>query len=326
MPLPPGVGSTARRLFSEHFLAERLPAWEEFAELDFAELHGELLELWRSESAGLPGANEGQTEERFIRPVLARLGHAFNLFAEARGLLPVSNDGYRRYSVAHQRQEVSVLVDGRRPLSATHDGLFAELRALFRMIDRATATYCRARFAAAFGSFDVYAVFVERALALLAPHGRLGFIVPNKLFKLDFGERLRARFAAEELVDEVIDFGASQVFAGATNYTCILVLDRSRAPELAYRSVRGSRREVLEALATAGALPAQRFPTRRLGGEPWVLVPPDEAAVIRAAADGSERLDAVTRQIFQGLVTSADPVYVLEDPGSDAADGRRRVP
>lgn len=97
-------------------------------------------------------------------------------------------------------------------------------------IGRDVAGYCRARFESARGSFDAYVVFLERGLSLLAPHGRLGFIVPNKLFKLDYGERLRALFSRQELVEEVLDFGASQLFAGATNYTCIPVLYRLPEP------------------------------------------------------------------------------------------------
>jgi len=85
-PLPPGVGaSTARWLFSQHFLAERLPEWPEFSSLDTQRLHEELLALWRAESAGLTAANEGQTEERLIRPALRLLGHSFTLFAEIPG-------------------------------------------------------------------------------------------------------------------------------------------------------------------------------------------------------------------------------------------------
>lgn len=185
-------------------------------------------------------------------------------------------------------------------------------------IGRAMADYCRARFATPRGSFDAYLVFLERALGLLAPHGRLGFIVPNKLFKLDFAERMRALLSAGELVDEVLDFGASQVFAEATNYTCILVLDRQGVPELAYRRIRGLREEVLDELSTPTTIPAQRFVTRALGSEPWLLVPPEEAALIEVARARSERLDAVTEQIFQGLITSADSVYVLEDRGERA--------
>ncbi len=182
-------------------------------------------------------------------------------------------------------------------------------------IGREMADYCRTRFACASGAFDAYLVFLERGLGLLAPDGRLGFIVPNKVFKLDFAGKLRELFAQRELVDEVIDFGASQLFAGATNYTCILVLDAAGVEELAYRRLTGAREHVFEGLSSAGSIPAERFVTRDFGRDPWVLVPPEEATVLRSAADGAESLDEVTRQIFQGLITSADDVYVLDDRG-----------
>jgi len=189
-------------------------------------------------------------------------------------------------------------------------------------IGRDVADYCRTRFETPRGSFDAYLVFLERGLSLLAQNGRLGFIVPNKLFKLDFAQRMRALLSDGELVAEVLDFGASQVFAEVTNYTCILVLDRAGLSELSYRRIRGSRDEVLAELVAPESIRAQRFVTRTLGANPWVLVPPEEAAVIEVASTGSERLDAVTRQIFQGLITSADDVYVLEDRGER---GGRRV-
>ena len=182
-------------------------------------------------------------------------------------------------------------------------------------IGREMADYCRARFTCASGSFDAYLVFLERGIGLLAPHGRLGFIVPNRLFKLDFARRLRELLSQRELVDEVIDFGASQLFAGATNYTCILVLDAAGREELAYRRLTGTREYVLEGLSSAESIPAERFTTREFGRDPWVLVPAEEAALLRLAAEGAERLETVTRQIFQGLITSADDVYVLEDRG-----------
>jgi len=185
-------------------------------------------------------------------------------------------------------------------------------------IGRDVADYCRARFAAARGSFDAYVVFLERGLGLLSPHGRLGFIVPNKLFKLDYGDRLRDLLSAGSLVDEVIDFGASQVFAEATNYTCILVLDRSGIEELSYRRIRGTRDEVLHELGVLGQVTAERFETQALGDSPWILVPPSEAALLRTASRDSERLETVTESIITGIQTSADDVYVLEGRGERA--------
>ena len=190
-------------------------------------------------------------------------------------------------------------------------------------IGRDMANYCRARFTCASGSFDAYLVFLQRGIDLLAPRGRLGFIVPNKLFKLDFAGRLRELLAERELIDEVIDFGSSQLFAGATNYTCILVLDAGGVEQLAYRRLTGTREHVLEGLSSAESIPAERFVTRAFGRDPWPLVPPEEAALLRAAAAEAERLDAVTSAIFTGLQTNDNPVYVLEDRGWRG--GRRLV-
>ena len=79
------AGAFANRgLFSEHFLLERLPEWPEFARPDNGVLYGRLQSLWRDEQEGLVGANEAQTEERWVRPVLAALGFAYTVQAPLR--------------------------------------------------------------------------------------------------------------------------------------------------------------------------------------------------------------------------------------------------
>ena len=165
-------------------------------------------------------------------------------------------------------------------------------------LGRALADWCRAHYATATGSFDVYVPFIERSLELLRRGGRLGFIVPNKLLKLDYGKRLRERFADDRLVEELIDFGDAQVFEGATNYTCILVLDKGGHDELAYRRVRGAAGDVRDALVNVPAVEAERFAVTGLGAEPWVLAAGEEARLLRTAAEGAARLDKVTDGIF----------------------------
>ncbi len=68
-----------RQLFSDHFLTEVLPTWPEFAAAPAAELLADLAALWRTEREGLRHANEAQTEERFIKPVLERLGFKYTV-------------------------------------------------------------------------------------------------------------------------------------------------------------------------------------------------------------------------------------------------------
>jgi hypothetical protein len=188
---------------------------------------------------------------------------------------------------------------------------------------RRLADWCRGRYRTASGSFDTYVPFLERGVELLAPRGRLGFIVPNKLMKLDYGRRLRDWLARQGLVEEIVDFGDAQLFEGATNYTCILVLSRRGATELVYRRVDRGEAALRNALASLDAVPAERFPLRELGDDPWVLATGDEARLLRSLRGGAEPLGEVTSGIFTGLQTSADPIYVLEDRGGRGP--RRRV-
>lgn len=186
-------------------------------------------------------------------------------------------------------------------------------------LGRQLAEYCRRHYRLAHGSFDTYIPFIERSLSLLAPAGRLGFIVPNRFLKLEYATRLRERLAHDALVEEVVDFGDAQLFAGATNYTCILLLDRRGQDELTYRRVSGAGGEVRRALLDLDALPATRYRHDAFDGAPWVLATGEAARVIAAASRGAERLGVVIDKVFTGLQTSADPVFVLEDRGRSGA-------
>ena len=57
--------------------------------------------------------------------------------------------------------------------------------------------YYKRRFrAASQGNYDLYVVFVEKALELLNEQGRLGFILPHKFFNAQYGAPLRQVIAA----------------------------------------------------------------------------------------------------------------------------------
>ena len=82
--------------------------------------------------------------------------------------------------------------------------------------------------------FDIYIVFVLKAYELLSAKGRLGFILPNKFFTADYGKSLRAFLASRKALETVVDFGDSQVFAGASTYTCLLFLGRESHASVRY--------------------------------------------------------------------------------------------
>ncbi|MGI8633191.1 MAG: Eco57I restriction-modification methylase domain-containing protein [Solirubrobacterales bacterium] len=180
------------------------------------------------------------------------------------------------------------------------------------------AQWTREHFETASGSFDTYIPFVERGIELMAPSGRLGFILPNKFFKLDYGKKLRERLAGAKLVEEILDFGGAQVFEDATTYTCVLLLDAGERKEFTYRRVEGEASSVRAVVSTGDLPEGERFAAASRGKAPWVLVAGDEADVYSSARKESQPLDEVVEHIFVGLQTSADSVFIAQNLGRRA--------
>jgi hypothetical protein len=187
-------------------------------------------------------------------------------------------------------------------------------------LGRDSAEYCRGRYQVAAGAFDVYIVFIERAMELLGPTGRLGFIVPNKLTKLDMSKRLRELLVEKKVVEEILDFGGAQLF-GATNYTAILILDVAGGRgSLEYRKLLTIDGDPLTEIEE---LEPSQFAFSDLGPDPWILAAPSERRILDAAGFDAQPLGEVTAGIFTGLQTSADAIYIVEDLGQ--VGGLRRV-
>ena len=51
--------------------------------------------------------------------------------------------------------------------------------------------YCASRYRAASGNWDIFCVFIEKALELCKPRGLASFIVPNKLGSADYASDVR---------------------------------------------------------------------------------------------------------------------------------------
>lgn len=156
-------------------------------------------------------------------------------------------------------------------------------------------------------NFDKYALFIERSLSLVRADGRLGFIVPHKFMTIQAGRALRRLLTNGHPLEQIVHFGVQQVFGRmATNYTCLLILDRHGKPEVSVERVNS-----LEAwrYGTPGA--RDTIPTAELSEEPWQFADTDTRALFtRVRADCGRTLrDAA--EIFVGVQTSADDVYIF---------------
>jgi type I restriction-modification system DNA methylase subunit len=175
---------------------------------------------------------------------------------------------------------------------------------------------------AAGGSYDIYVLFVERALELLRPGGVFGMILPNKFFTASYGEGLRKLLSEQKAVWQVVDFEDAQVFEFSTTYTCLLFLRKEPNPKVTYVPAG----DWLKAQPDQPALLPDDLPEtltdgKRLGKEPWVFVPEKTAQILDSMNEKGLPLNTLADKLFVGLQTSADAVYILDMRDLDKTAG-----
>ena len=76
---------------------------------------------------------------------------------------------------------------------------------------------------------DIYALFYERGYLVLRKNGTLTYITSNKWMRAEYGKKLRAYFLEHVFIEQLIDFGDSPIFEGATTYTNILIFFKAKS-------------------------------------------------------------------------------------------------
>jgi hypothetical protein len=171
--------------------------------------------------------------------------------------------------------------------------------------DEALRAALRGRYAATSrGEWDLYAAFLEQALAWCAPDGEVALIVPSRWLTARSAALLRGKLAGEGAVRGLVLFGAEQVFAGATTYTSVVFLSRARQAEVAV------------ARRGRGGWELGRVPGAELAESPWRLSIGRRRALVDRLAGQGPALGQVAR-VAKGAGTNADPVFVLD--ADDAA-------
>ena len=162
------------------------------------------------------------------------------------------------------------------------------------------------------GNFDKYALFVERALDLLCPRGRLGFIVPHKFMTISSGRTLRRLISDSRSLEEVVYFGTEQVFPETSNYTCILVFDKRGREHVEFERPGPLKRWRYDQVGLNAQIPADD-----LAEEPWQFLTEETRALFeRVKQSFPDRLGKLA-DIFVGAQTSADHVYIFTPTAED---------
>ncbi|MGA7701369.1 MAG: Eco57I restriction-modification methylase domain-containing protein [Thermoguttaceae bacterium] len=174
---------------------------------------------------------------------------------------------------------------------------------------------------AAKGNYDIYVVFVQRCLELLAPDGLLGYIMPHKFWQAKYGEGLRKIIADGKHLRSMVDFGDQQVFQGATTYTAVHLLCASptdtpiRYAKVLDLSDGEAQCRSIDAGKTAAGTMAFRA-AREMPSAGWAFVDASQSEFLNCLIAQGPTLGDYAAKVFVGLQTSADKVFILERRGS----------
>ncbi|MDY6895415.1 MAG: TaqI-like C-terminal specificity domain-containing protein, partial [Thermotogota bacterium] len=156
------------------------------------------------------------------------------------------------------------------------------------------------------GNFDIYVVFIEKGLNILNSNGLMGFILPNKFFNSQYGEKIRNLISGENFLSRIVDFTDQQVFDNATTYTCLLFLDKRGRNEFNYSRVYDIENWKVTKSSLSGKL--KSIDAKR---NAWNFFVGEESKVLGKLENFPIRLSEITDNISQGIRTSANKIYVV---------------
>ncbi len=150
-------------------------------------------------------------------------------------------------------------------------------------------------------NYDIYVLFFEKIFSILNDNGICGYITPNKYLQQEYGENLRKLIADGKHLKQIVNFKHSQVFTGATTYTCITLLTKHANKSFQYT----------DSDIEPSALKFSNIETYKLSGQPWNFYSAEDMQVMSKIADLS-KLESLCDNIFVGIQTSADKVFILD--------------
>jgi type I restriction-modification system DNA methylase subunit len=158
------------------------------------------------------------------------------------------------------------------------------------------------------GNYDIYVVFVEKALSLLNKNGKIGYILPHKFFNSKYGEALRTVIARDKNLSHIVHFGDQQVFYGATTYTCLFFANKTATHEIDFVKVDDLNKWRENGIGLKGVISSTN-----LTANEWNFTVGNSSSLLQKLNTIPTKLENLTDRIFQGLKTSADKIYIVEE-------------
>jgi type I restriction-modification system DNA methylase subunit len=178
------------------------------------------------------------------------------------------------------------------------------------------------------GKFDLYIVFIEKALRLLKEGGIFSFIVPNKFAQTKYGKGLKQVILENYTIQRFVDFGDLKVFGEVTTYPCILVVKKAKPSNRTkgtYVSVKKLANDIEQRITAHQDedgyedefLNVFTFKQKDLSLEIWSFMSDSVQNLFDKISTSSDtRLRDITERCVQGFITGNNKIFILKKPNA----------
>jgi len=134
------------------------------------------------------------------------------------------------------------------------------------------------------GKVDLSVPFLEKAIGLTNSSGKVGFIIQKRLFKTDYGKRIREKLTSENELDKIIEFNSTKIFKDRITYVAILITSKEEAEVLRYQHYESDPPDLFSEFLDNDTQFID-IPLDTLGGNPWNLDNPEILMLIASLSD-----------------------------------------
>lgn len=164
--------------------------------------------------------------------------------------------------------------------------------------------FLETKYKSATGRFDFYVLFMERGFSLLNKNGLLSFILPHKFINSDFGTGIRQFIYENKALNFLTHFGAEQVFATASVYTCVIGLSHDNKN---FKFTQVSPKQISEDVLF------EEFDIEKLQDTSrWSFQNSENGNLIEKLNALPLKLKDVYRVYSQGAVSMGDDIYMMK--------------
>ena len=175
-------------------------------------------------------------------------------------------------------------------------------------IDEKSRIYFGEKYFSAFKNYDLYVLFTEKSKYLMKKNGVSSFIMPNKFITSEYGEKLQQFLFENKFLSEYIDFSDYQIFDDATTYTGVFTFSNNPKMTIKYYKINDEESKLLHNIKFA------KVDYDNLKSNRWIFVDKSSSLLFHKLSE-LKRIKNSSTELFVGLQTSADPVFILEIRG-----------